>query len=749
MASFLDRIRNSIKAFGQTNTNESYNRFIYNVLGKNTVVGNINDDDFIRRGYAYNPTIYSLINLISKAAITVPYTIYQKVDEQNIKEYKALTSNSLNEESLLKAKLMRKHIFKEVEHSALSKLLQRPNPTQSWSTFLEELIGFGKLTGNRYVYSIYPDSGENKDIAYQLYNLPAHLIEIKSDGIFKPVSKYTMNYNDSKYDLDADEVLHIADWNPDYDGSGSHLYGQSPIKAGMRVMTTNNEAVETSLKYLHNQSARGMLTPDDDNLTPTQAQQLKSAFRRNFQGTKSANDIMITGKKFSWVNFGLSAADLQLLESYKASKQDLANLFGVPVLLLTGEHATYDNYRTSRQVLFTNCVIPELNKLRDSLNAFLVPQFGEDLYLDFDYSVIPELMPEQAKLVDQLSKSYWLTTNEKREAVGYGVDEDNPVMNDYLVPSGMIPISDLDLGIDETVTFPTTTPNVEEEVVEEEVIEEIIEEEEKQEMTVRLRKALQKKADDHNEEVGDDKTKRTNVRTLFAVYKRGVGAYRTNPESVRPTVSSPDQWAMARVNSYLYALKNGKFRSGRHDTDLLPEGHPMSSRNEKDLSDEVYASENEAMDRAEQIGCSTTHSHQTEDGEVFMPCGSMEELEDALANENKEELYSNYPKSAIAKAKKAKEINESFGNPCATLVGKNRATDLIEGRGLSLEIVKKTFAYLSRAFEYVSGDYVDEKDKPICGDISFSLWGGDNKVSKIEDDAMYKWCKKILEKNDE
>ena len=43
---------------------------------------------------------------------------------------------------------MRKHIFKEVEHSALGKLLQRPNPTQSWSTFLEELIGFGKLTCN-------------------------------------------------------------------------------------------------------------------------------------------------------------------------------------------------------------------------------------------------------------------------------------------------------------------------------------------------------------------------------------------------------------------------------------------------------------------------------------------------------------------------------------------------------------------------------------------------------------------------
>ena len=61
-------------------------------------------------------------------------------------------------------------------------------------------------------------------------------------------------------------------------------------------------------------------------------------------------------------------------------------------------------------------------------------------------------------------------------------------MNDYLVPSGMIPISDLDLGIDESVTFPTSpspTPDgeeekpIEEEIVEEEIIEDIIEEEQK------------------------------------------------------------------------------------------------------------------------------------------------------------------------------------------------------------------------------------------------------------------------------
>ena len=94
-----------------------------------------------------------------------------------------------------------------------------------------------------------------------------------------------------------------------------------------------------------------------------------------------------------------------------------------------------------------------------------------------------------------------------------------------------------------------------------------------------VKKGLQKKVDDHNEEYGDTATKRTNLRTLTAVFERGVGAYRTNPSSVRPSVNSEEQWAYARVNSYLYALRNGRFRSGKHDTDLFPKGHPLSSKN--------------------------------------------------------------------------------------------------------------------------------------------------------------------------
>jgi len=99
-------------------------------------------------------------------------------------------------------------------------------------------------------------------------------------------------------------------------------------------------------------------------------------------------------------------------------------------------------------------------------------------------------------------------------------------------------------------------------------------------LSATAKKGLENKVEEHNEEFGDTKTKRVTLGMLTKVYERGIGAYNTNPSSVRPSVSSPEQWAMARVNSFLYAVRNEKFKSGKHDTDLFPDGHPLKSDEE-------------------------------------------------------------------------------------------------------------------------------------------------------------------------
>ena len=64
---------------------------------------------------------------------------------------------------------------------------------------------------------------------------------------------------------------------------------------------------------------------------------------------------------------------------------------------------------------------------------------------------------------------------------------------------------------------------------------------------------------------------------LAKVFRRGVGAYRNNPSSVRGNVSSATQWGVARVNAFIKGLK-GKFPRSAFDRDLLPSGHPLSSK---------------------------------------------------------------------------------------------------------------------------------------------------------------------------
>lgn len=85
----------------------------------------------------------------------------------------------------------------------------------------------------------------------------------------------------------------------------------------------------------------------------------------------------------------------------------------------------------------------------------------------------------------------------------------------------------------------------------------------------------------------------------------------------------------------------------------------------------------------------------------------------------KMESFSDYPSGVKNNAKRGIELNEKNDNKCATQVGKVRATQLAQGKPVSVETIKRMFSYLSRADEYY-----DESDSSACGTISYLLWGG-------------------------
>jgi capsid protein len=92
-----------------------------------------------------------------------------------------------------------------------------------------------------------------------------------------------------------------------------------------------------------------------------------------------------------------------------------------------------------------------------------------------------------------------------------------------------------------------------------------------------VEETLQTKADEFNEKHKAKLGYGVTIGQLKTVYQRGLGAF-TGSHS--PTVSSAKQWAFARVNAYLYLLKNGRPENPKYvtDNDLLPSKHPKAGK---------------------------------------------------------------------------------------------------------------------------------------------------------------------------
>ena len=270
-----------------------------------------------------------------------------------------------------------------------------------------------------------------------------------------------------------------------------------------------------------------------------------------------------------------------------------------------------------------------------------------------------------------------------------------------------------------------------------------------------VEKGLKKKLEDHRDKVGKDPKKQTTLRKLKIVYNRGIGAYRTNPSSVRPSVSSPEQWANARVNSFLYALRNLRYRSGKHDTDLLPKDHPIRKNIEKDKASldehrryedgEIIPSELPAAYRKSRkdgetkgqacINCKF-YQEDHKDHRFYCTnfkapvrpqywCKAWKANSDALA-----ETYNDYPESASNNAKKVLRWKEEHGDEVKgmTPVGWRRANQLAKKERISRE----TIARMASFKRHQKNAEIDPKYKATPwkdnGYVAWLGWGGTSGV---------------------
>ncbi len=267
-------------------------------------------------------------------------------------------------------------------------------------------------------------------------------------------------------------------------------------------------------------------------------------------------------------------------------------------------------------------------------------------------------------------------------------------------------------------------------------------------VSARIRKILEKKVKDHND---TDPRYRATLRMLTSCFNRGVGAYNTNPSSVRPTVTSSDQWALARVNGLLYALRNGKFKRKPYDTDLLPSNHPLSSKknlaiNTNDSLTDIYGEEH----TEEQIDSYILESDVSDIRQfIFNTEIDLDSLgvgrngDTGVSGNYKKGKYDDLdfsiPKGVKTQAEQGLRLRREFGRG-GTSVGIGTARYLVANTKASPEKVRHIAKYFPRhevdlqtqdSRDFLAG----RTDRATNGVIAWKLWGGN---------AGQRWSSKLV-----
>ena len=164
----------------------------------------------------------------------------------------------------------------------------------------------------------------------------------------------------------------------------------------------------------------------DKTLTKQQVEALKSHLESAGPGEEGSGTVLfLYNTKIEVHQMDNKLSDIHSKIPLDDMTRIIAGVFGVPVALLglsNADSAKYsNNYEQSRLALWQDTVVPNyISPMAAGLTACLCP-YGSRI--SFDYDAIPALWEGRAKLGQTLSHVNFLTTNEKREILGF--EEDN------------------------------------------------------------------------------------------------------------------------------------------------------------------------------------------------------------------------------------------------------------------------------------------------------------------------------------
>lgn len=454
------------KAFVRNIPSPSFNPVMF---GGPAVYPDPNSLKYIQQAFSGNGTVYTIVSTAARKFGYIPRYAYRITDESADRQYKSLLKLDPKQKKKIE-RLQKKAYDETLVSDDFDKLLKQPNQGQGQDAFFELAYVYYMVMGETYIWLNRGLSAEEMEVMddaeidaikpLEMYVLPAHYLRVIPDpNSIWLVGGYELAIDGLVVPIRKNDVIRWVKPNPN---TGIYykyqLRGLSPIQPGNKLLTQDDSGMDAAVAMQQNDGAKGVLFNSSlNNLNAEQESQMRSVISRKINNRDLKGSIAALQGEWGYLDMGKSSTDMQLLEGQEKVFIRICNLFGVPAELFITQN-TYDNKDQARRDLITSLILPDACKFRDEMNRVLLPIFYPDpvtrkrMTHDVDVTDLPELQEDMSAKVVSLQQAYWLSPNQKLQAMGEEMSSD-PLMDKIWIPNNLVLMEDAGMSTDQIDSY--------------------------------------------------------------------------------------------------------------------------------------------------------------------------------------------------------------------------------------------------------------------------------------------------------
>ncbi len=276
------------------------------------------------------------------------------------------TEQKLRANPRLAARLKSAAKIEEVTRHPLLDLLSRPNPWHSSFDLWELTTLYLEVHGEAYWYL---EEGIF-NVPASLWILPAQNVRPKREPNSPNMVDYYRYQNGShKQDFTPDQIIQFRYPDP----RDPYAAGLAPLRACYEQVSILSDYAALRQSKLDNSAIPDVVLSPDEVIGEEERDRLETQWNQKFRRGGAGRALVAeSGMKVSLLSHSLG--DLAALADCKATKEDVANSFHVPLAFFTTQ-TNLANLQASISQHMSQAISPRLTRRDETLNACLVPLY--------------------------------------------------------------------------------------------------------------------------------------------------------------------------------------------------------------------------------------------------------------------------------------------------------------------------------------------------------------------------------------